>query len=365
MRKMIILGAGATAGCSVVKKNLKPPLLRDIPAILSRYLHSVDKNNQFRIRNAQGFDDILRITGLRNDIERLFTIMHLLEMVFIKNNYKYILPNDNEIDDLIKSPSLRAIFETDVDFFRAKAILTYYKSRQNTLELIAPLNLRLTFFRDFMKESIYQSLNSFVCRYHSKLFNTLNENDIVVNFNYDELADHTLSSMGKLGPESLEDLGFSKIDLPKSLSNNSCSTIKYIKLHGSFNWTTHINDFSIVNYEYNHQGGLLYGNIFFPPIMPSMTKDAIYNQYAILANHLSQFEKHLRELDSLIIVGKSMQNSDMKLNDMIIRNRKYKQCDLILIDPGVKNRYFIEEIEFLFNGTCSQFYPSLAVYYKS
>lgn len=361
--KIVILGAGATFGSSVANKTNKPPLLKDLPNIISSS-HITQNKNSFGQDFVKSFQKIVELTGTSDDFETYLTVLYILGMISIKINPKSLFMNEQEIDVILKNSMLENIFKNTQYENIARIILRFFVENREVAFYHYPRNFQ-TFFQNNLREYIYHSLDNCYCIYHEKLFSTLNQNDAVVNFNYDEIGDFTLFSMNKLSNESFRDLPFDKIEFSKEISLN-CEPIKYLKPHGSFSWSMDIDKpFVYYNLISEACGKQSIGSTSFPLIMPTIGKGLIYLQYPIYAKHIIEFSKILEKSDEILIVGKTFRNSDKELNRIITTQRKNVKCKLVIIDPSVNDNSFIDFHEKLFNGTCNQRYLSLEDYYNS
>ncbi len=154
------------------------------------------------------------------------------------------------------------------------------------------------------------SLSSFYCSYHEKLFKNLDPNDAVVTFNYDEICDFTLFGMNKLNENSFEGLGFDDVTFPREPSTSE--GIKFLKLHGSFNWWTDVsNPFKNVYYnlESERSSTKRKGNTFFRVILPCYFKDRIYCSHNIYKSHILQFRNKIINAEKIVLVGKNFNNA--------------------------------------------------------
>jgi|GEM_PF-6954895 len=362
MKKTIILGAGATYGASVINTNIKPPLLKDLPKIAKSSFISLN-NSKDGPALAQGFNELLIKTNTKDDIEVYFTVLHILGMISRNINPAIVFISSDEIDKLLDSNILQQTFMSSKLEKIARIILEYFKSDKYYAFFNYPLNFQ-NMFQNSLREYFYHSLLNCFCIYHEQLFKDLTEEDTVVNFNYDEIGDFTLFSMNKLSQISFNNLPFDNILFPKDISKE-CKPVKYLKVHGSFNWSMDI-DKPSVYYNLISQvcGKNMIGNTFFPIILPTISKNIIYKQYPIFSSHIYEFSKSLENPDLIYLVGKSFLNSDSELNNIIEQQRKDYKCKLIIIDPNCINQEFIKFHEILFNGSCIEKYQNFEEYYN-
>lgn len=361
MDNLIILGAGATYGASTVKENLKPPLLKDLPEILEYPFLTLNQSSDGKDFSKR-FNDLVRLTGTRDNIELFFTIIFRLEIFARKRNKRGVfIKGENEIKEILKSDEFKNAFRKKSDRKIAKEILKYYLKNKKNL-LIEPANLRNQ-FQYSLREYMRYSIDNYYCKYHAKLFSDLDESDSVVNFNYDELADFTLFDSGKLNFDSFRGLGFEKITLPEKIEESV--GVRYLKVHGSFNWWTDL-DSSSTYYNLISQSSDSEhkGETFFPIVLPLNLKEFFYNRYEVFKQHFSVFAKLLKRAKRVFLVGKTFNNSDREIYDIIKKNSAYKEKELILINPEVNNSEYINFHEELFNAKCIKMFRTITEYYK-
>ena len=362
MKTTIILGAGATRGASTVNPQVVPPLLGDLPGIVSSKLLSLNQSPDGP-EFAKGFNDLLDLTETRNDVETYLTVLHILGLISREINPDLVFINDNEIKEVLEGSILQNRFDEIRLEKIARKILEYFLSNKKMVLVNCPFNFQ-SLFQSSLREYMHHSLTNCFCRYHEKLFARLKEDDYVVNFNYDEVGDFTLFAMNRLSRLSFDGLPFAKIEFPKNVSSD-CISIKYLKVHGSFSWSTDINRPDIVCCNLISQASdkKMIGNTFFPIILPTLTKELIYMQYPIFASHIKEFSKSLEDPDIIYLVGKSFLNSDYMLNKMIGRQRSKTRCHLIIIDPNCTDSDFVDYHQNLFNGKCVEQFLKLEDYF--
>lgn len=360
MKRMIILGAGATYGASTCNPFIKPPLLKDLPEIVESEVITLNRSKDGP-EFGRTFKELLRLTNTDNNVEIFFTVIHILGLISKQIDPTIIFIKQDEIDKLIKGNTLSQIFiNKDIENI-ARIILDYY-SKRNPI-FIYPLNLQ-TLFQSSLHDYMYHALTNCFCIYHESLFKDLNENDTVVNFNYDEIGDFTLFTLNKLSEKSFINLGFENISFPDVISQ-SCNPVKYIKVHGSFNWSMKIESSNPVYYDLVSQVSTnrTMGHTPFPIVLPTITKDLIYKQYPIYSSHINEFAKSLEQVELIYLVGKTFMNSDYELNKIIQKQRSKSKCKLILVDPCCRNADFVKHHEELFNAFCVEKYFFLFDYY--
>ena len=364
MKKTIILGAGATYGSSTTRVDLPPPLLKDLPAIISDKFLSLNSSVDGPFF-AKGFNQLLDLTNTRSDIEQYLTILHILGLISKSINQKLVFMTDDEIEALLSSQYIESVFKDDQLAGKARRILAFFHDNKNVALLNYPFNFQ-NLFQNSLREYMYHALTSCFCIYHNKLFNELETGDAVVNFNYDEIADYTLFSSNRLSKISFMGLPFASINLPREPSAD-CQPMRYLKVHGSFNWLSQVEDFSVVHYNLISEACNKnpVGNTFFPIILPTLTKEIIYKQYPIYKDHIEAFLSCISESDEIILVGKSFMNSDRELNELIQKERSSKKCMITIVDPMVSYQEFINHHEMLFNGKCYRLYESLHNYFTN
>jgi hypothetical protein len=244
----IILGAGATAGSSIIDSNWIPPLLHDMSSVLNPKLQVFSKEKDSP-RILQAFNEILEDTDTRKDIELLFTLLQVIDIIranlridnvamdrrdLLNLSLKHIFDDNSILNEFGLNPKELGSLQKLIDY--------YSKNRMDVIN--APLNL-MNFFRIALREYLEKSIPSPHCIYHLKLFSILKNNDTVVSFNYDEISDYCLSYLGKLSKNSFEGLGFAGISLTSKKLYGDCVSVRFLKVHGSFSWTTKINELRI------------------------------------------------------------------------------------------------------------------------
>lgn len=363
MSKTVILGAGATYGASTINQDIKPPLLKDLPRIAASSLVSLNHSKDGP-KFANGFLDLLKLTQTDDDIETYLTVLHILGLISRQINTKFVFMNDHEIQTLLNGCTLQQTFMSTKLERIARTILEYFIKNKDVALMNYPINFQ-NIFQNSLREYIYHALTNCFCIFHEKLFSSLSSDDTVVNFNYDEVADFTLFSSNKLSRESFARLPFDDIEFPKEIQPD-CLPVRYLKLHGSFNWSMDIEKphvyYNLISAACNKK---MIGSTLFPIILPTITKDLIYKQYPIYASHIYEFSKSIEKSDIIFLVGKSFMNSDSELNNIIKQQRVDNPCDLVLIDPNIKNSDFVEYHEKLFNSTCIAKFSTLEEFYNS
>jgi len=363
MKTTIILGAGATFGALPVNHDFPPPLLQNLPEIITEKFLSLNRSKDGP-SFAEGFCRLLDLTDTRKDIEKYLTILHILGLISRRINKKYVFLSNAEIDNLINNQLLRDFFVEEALIRKATCILEFFRDNKRYSLLNYPANFQ-NLFQNSIREYFFHSLKNCFCDRHRMLFDELNRYDVVVNFNYDEVADFTLFSTNRLNRESFRNLPFADIVFPRP-PKEDCEPICYLKVHGSFNWWTEIEDQSKVYYclisEASSSQISHLGNTFFPIVLPTLTKKIIYKQYPIYEAHIRGLVSHLQYSNKVVLVGKSFKNSDRELNELIYKACQSKSRDLTIIDPCISEVSFISHHESLFNGICKRKFKSFEEY---
>jgi hypothetical protein len=214
---VVILGAGASYGSSL---NKKPPLINNFISESKKYGIYDKYLSLWKFLDSIGYSEKDLLSGNHN-IEKIFSIIDIISTgLWYKDSIEYY----NEIG-------------------------TYLKIIPNDL------------LRSFIVEVIYKSsINALkhTCVHHSKIFEELKRGDTVISFNYDLIAESSLSRLGKWSefngygfycPEVLEkNYSAEKIinnilyDIEKYWDNDNykfeenLSEIILLKPHGSINW---------------------------------------------------------------------------------------------------------------------------------
>jgi hypothetical protein len=214
---VIILGAGSSFGSSL---KTKPPLIKDF-ILKSKEFGIYDKySSLWQFLDSIGYHEKDLLIG-KHDIEKIFSIIDIISTgLWYKNPREYF----NEVGAYLK---------------------------------IIPNDL----LRSFIVEMIYKSsidALSQPCFYHNKVFKELKKGDTVISFNYDLIAESSLSRLGKWSefngygfycPETLEkDYSVLKVmnkilydpnnywDNERYRFEDNLSEIILLKPHGSINW---------------------------------------------------------------------------------------------------------------------------------
>ncbi|NLH89603.1 MAG: hypothetical protein GX469_04670, partial [Treponema sp.] len=130
MKKTIILGAGATYGSSTTRVDLPPPLLKDLPAIISDKFLSLNSSVDGPFF-AKGFNQLLDLTNTRSDIEQYLTILHILGLISKSINQKLVFMTDDEIEALLSSQYIESVFKDDQLAGKARRILAFFHDNKN------------------------------------------------------------------------------------------------------------------------------------------------------------------------------------------------------------------------------------------
>src|SRR5215469_10635439 len=349
------------------------PLLRDLPEVLIR-AHAESAWHKLG-------DNLNRLLSLTDrDIEVLLTLLYRLNECFFLPRKAHLLDPDF-VDQILASSALPEMFTFPRDAEQATAILKCLRGfaveNDPTVVLLSPGNF-LQAFAGAFREYFQASFKRYPCPLHLRLFEELERFDCVVSFNYDLIADYTLYSAGRLTPFSFEGLGFAEIVLPlekaesPDLRGSSSSLrppdirdrlhgIKFLKVHGSFNWFCRLeetwpppDDWTYVVGQSPRLRQISHGGpavryclgdpnltldwtnwTLAPLILPFLTKDFIYCANPMFARHMTAFQQELAAADEIFLVGKSFQNSDHELNGMIRWATYGKKCrTLHIVDPN-------------------------------
>jgi len=214
---VIILGAGASFGSSL---KTTPPLIEDF-ILKSKEFGIYNKySSLWQFLDSIGYHEKDLLNG-KHDIEKIFSIIDILSTgLWYKDSMEYF----NEVGAYLK---------------------------------IIPNDLLRSFIVEMIYKSSIEALNQ-PCVYHDEVFNELKRGDTVISFNYDLIAESSLSRLGKWSefngygfycPETLKkDYSVTKVmddilyDLEKYWSKDSyqfeenLSEIILLKPHGSINW---------------------------------------------------------------------------------------------------------------------------------
>ena len=274
-KQLFIIGAGASNGAAFVHEKYKPPLTPDLPNIFNHNFISLNHSPDGQhIR--EWFADLLEITGTKNDIEEFFTIFSSLKVVSSKINPKFVFLSDEQIRDLLSKYSFLEQYFPKEEIEIIKKILDYFLRKPKASHLVCPMNLE-TFFGAALREYLWISITNCNCKYHSLLFSNLTSDDAVVSFNYDSICDFTLCRLGKLTRSSFDGLGFSNVIIFND--KNSKGGVKFLHIHGSFNWWSVLDDNGYNGIYYNlvneNCKSNQIGNTPYPIILPFKQKQVL------------------------------------------------------------------------------------------
>ncbi len=360
MKKVVILGAGATLGAASVDLVVRPPLLQDLHAIFDASFLSLNQSADGPILK-DSLKKLLEITKTKEDIERFFTLMQVIEDIHLDyspKDLRFDLSKMEEIynDSVFSDPLIWSYNLSKNDVKDIRLILGYIV-KDSKRQILCCANNFFRLFTYALKEYLNRSISDNFCIYHEKLFKNLGIKDTVATYNYDEISDFTLFLRGKLSAQSFDELGFSSITFPKERPIVS-ESVTLLKLHGSFNW--HTNYLKDVHYILGSQ------NVPFPNvILPIYHKDQIYKSNRVYRSHMIKYGQKIRHADKVILVGKNFKNSDRELYKFINKHARGKKRTLDLIDPKIDDDSFIDYHCRLFNAKFENGWKSLNEFYNS
>lgn len=381
MKKIIILGAGASKACPYTHDHLPLPLLRELPEIFS-----VSRINPEAAGHRSFGEHLFRLLEATNgDIEELLTTMFRLDECFFRPERTAGL-DSHVIERILSSNTLSAFFDNEADLRSATRVVemlqTFSGEGDPTRISFGPRNF-LTLFRGTLREYFHASIYRQPCPLHMRLFEILDHFDCLVSFNYDDIADYALFASGKLTPQSFRGLGFKTIDLPNATPTYvpfslPFPNIQYLKLHGSLNWYNHYaNDMPNpwfqreglrpcieggpeIHYSLGHEKPLSddSGNTPDEFLLPFHCKDVIYKSVPMFGRHMHAFRRSLQDANEIWIVGKNFDNSDRELNAFIRYATSDRERTLHIIDPNINVEFHLT----LFNARLGRRYSTLQEY---
>jgi hypothetical protein len=365
-KKLVILGAGATRGAATINPDFPPPLLNDLADLFNnRYIGTNSSPDGYKIRET--YNALINRTNLKNDLEEFYTVLWIVEQINALLIPGRLMMTVNDV--LLLLDSVKNNKEgLGADYFHLVInILEYYLGKPDVILPACPRNLK-TFIERAIYDYLYFSIKDCFCPYHIKLLSLLGNTDVVVSFNYDQLADIVLLKLGKLSEQSFNDLGFTKITLPNQSVLDNGGT-KFIKVHGSTNWMTdHEPWCKNVYYNLLLQGGQLppsVGNTSHPMILPVHHKKYFYTNYPIYAAHIDAFKRAIMGADEIYLIGKNFNNADRELNDLISEAAIAKKKLLHIIDLKAMDGEFADFHSKLFNATLGQSWKTLKDFYEA
>ena len=381
MWRMIILGAGASHACPNTHPDLPLPLLADLPQIIRTDLLNPDSGWP---RIGKAFHRLLKSS--ENDIEALFTTLFQLEEYFFKPAKTAGLECEF-IDRILASGALSEFLPNADDCKLARQVLDTLRAFRQEADgssdslgpsaSYGPRNV-LTLFRAALMSYIEASVQRHPCPLHVRLFEMLELRDCVVSFNYDEIADYALYSLGKLLEQSFEGLGFTTINLPSGTPQSGFFA-RFFKVHGSVNWWNHcsggmpnsdywsereglrpsIRGGPEVHYYLGHRKLLPNaGNTPDAFLLPFHCKDLIYRSVPMFTRHMHAFRYWLADAKEIWLVGKNFKNADRELNGLIRWATSGRERLLHIIDPCIDVEFHLS----LFNAKLGNGYSTLEEY---
>ncbi|KXL52132.1 hypothetical protein CLNEO_24810 [Anaerotignum neopropionicum] len=367
MHNLIILGAGASYGSSWAREGYRPPLLKDLFSVAAD-AHKEYKNPDIEI--VKEFESLYQSLEINNDFEIFCTALYYIEKIRRAIIPQYTFFDDVTLQNILSNHSIINGFIPDPKYVNLAIDILSFATKHKRLaqEYIAYNNFQTIFMVDFRNYIYSCHRGNIQCEYLSKLFNSLEQNDIVVSFNYDEIADYTLLNLGKLAPASLESLGFAGINIPSHLIGKV--PVKLLKVHGSFNWYSKLETVGTTHEEifYNLpvQGTefRIFGDTLTRVILPIKYKEDLYKNNRLLSLHQELFYKSLQDAEIIWIVGKSFMNNDIELEERIKKScvgRSKKTLNII--DPSVQDNGFVNHHLDLFNANKGNFWTSLHEFY--
>lgn len=361
-RRVFIIGAGASNGASYVHPKYKPPLTPDLIKIFD----NCSLNNKLDGQHVERwFKELLHITNSENDIENFFTIFFSLEVISSLINPAFAFLSRDQIQDMLQrfDEIEKKYQRTAIEIFRP--ILQFFLENPRAAVLANPNNLK-TIFSECLREYFMVAITDCNCKYHSLLFSKLTSDDAVVSFNYDSICDFTLYRLGKLDKNSFEGLGFDNIVILNDCEKKE--SVKFLHIHGSFNWWTTLDDkgshginYCLLNEDCKTN---LIGNSPFPVILPFKQKKILYESMPIYKRHVDGFLSLIEEATEIFIVGKTFDNSDEELNDLICEKSKKIKKQLFIIDHNFQKPNFIKKHEKIFNACYVRGWRDLEHYYN-
>ncbi len=364
MSKLIILGAGASYGCSCAN-SMKIPLLKDLHKVVPNTHNHYQERDEQLIKD---FNELYVYSGVDNDFEMYCTALFYIEKARVKIEPKYVFFQEETLKMILSMPQYIYNFTTDISYYPiVHNILTYAQTHRELAEqYIAYTNFQTLFADDFYNYMFLALGHNRHCIYHEKLFQMLSQEDTVISFNYDEIADYTLLNMEKLDERSFSNLGFKGVYIAKKYPHSD--PVRLIKLHGSLNWFYNM-------YRQDVYYNLLVDGLPSPDndgvsphilIYPVKDKEEIYYESSILTTHLTAFNDSLSLSSEIWLVGKTFMNNDSELSTRIKSacssgHRK----ELNIIDPCVKDSAFIEYHTDLFNAEINRTWSTLENYYNN
>jgi len=397
MPKMVILGAGASKACKTNRPDLPMPLLRDLPSVFERFDPKTGQRDF-----GQKLRELLEIT--RGDIEVLLTFFYRLNDYFFAHSPVGVLERPF-IERIRASGALPYYFPSADECQQADNILERLYSLADPSNALstsfAPGNF-FTLFQGSLHQYCQASFQSYPCPLHKVLFSHLHRFDTVVSFNYDQIADYTLRWLGKLTPYSFQGLGFSAVILPEwgALNtipvpdnphiprdiNDRVNAVTFLKVHGSFNWWSMIDEQwprgddwthrtgGHIRYRQSTKGGpeVIYSldqppNVpnatLAPVIFPFLAKELVYRSNPMFERHLVAFQYELSRATEVYLVGKTFDNADRDLNAMIrFATSEGTGRILHIIDPKSSDADFARFHCSLFHADPAEHYAALEAF---
>lgn len=207
--KTYVIGAGCSRNYSegvTQIPGLVPPLDKDFFRMAKKVI------------SLNGYSWLYSIDHLTRDIERLYGVRYEDELEILN-------------DPRLSLETVLTLFQMREDLFGDDF------SQFGVLRNLQTGERRIAMLIQVIATTIYEALRGPICSKHIKLAEKMNENDFIINFNYDILMDLALRLCDKFNDQSYL-LNFYKVFNGEEWVAQQADDPKIImaKLHGSLNW---------------------------------------------------------------------------------------------------------------------------------
>jgi hypothetical protein len=325
-KKIIILGAGASIGSKRYPIKSSWTQVSDRMPSADNFFYDLFKTNKSEYKSA-GFLNYLGLTfdGLNELITKAWNIN--------KNGFSPEEWKGVNIEEVMT-------------FFEVGAKM--YPKNSNYQKIFKKSNDYLLHFIDPILPIRFDEQH---CEYLINVFLKLNKNDTIISYNWDTIAEYTLSRINAIQLKNYAILLRSNKVIPSDFQNKGL----LLKLHGSFNWTNCENKNCIYNkrirppFKKNNYKLLGMRELFTcdcgskrisPIIVPPIT-DKMIHKNSFLKNQWLIARDKLLDVTNLVFIGYSFPPSDC-YSEWIFRQLNFievkKNVKITIVNPDYKKR---------------------------
>lgn len=350
--KIIVLGAGASIGSKRYPIESSWKQVSDRMPSADNFFYDLFKINKTENRSAGALNYLgLTFEGLNKLLTRAWNIN--------ENGYDSSEWKGVNIEEVMTFLEIGAkMYPTNSNYQKI-----FKKSQENLLHFIYP-------FLPLRCEEQH-------CEYLMNVFFRLNKNDTIISFNWDTIADYTLSRTKSIQFKNyVKLLRLDKI-APIDFKNNGL----LLKLHGSFNWLNCENKecefFKRIRPPFQKNRNKLLNlrdlwtcvcgskNIK-PVIVPPVSEKMIYKNSFLKNQWLIALEK-LLDVTELVFIGYSFPPTDY-YSEWLFRQlnfiEKKKKIKITIVNPDYNKRYSVVKSRYdaIFKGYEIQHFMTLKDY---